>query len=112
VTSVDRMGQDGSVTVSVTVSNTGSRAGDEVVQLYVRHPSSRVPRPRQELKGFRRVSLEPGESKLVSFRLAATELAYWDTSQGCFTVEPGDVELLVGRSSQHIELRRTIAVLG
>jgi beta-glucosidase len=111
-TSVDQMGRDGSVTVSVTVSNTGSRAGDEVVQLYVRHPSSQVARPRHELKGFRRILLEPGESKTVSFPLAATELAYWDVSQGRFTVERGAVEILVGPSSQHIELRRTIEVLG
>ncbi len=103
-TSAATMPRDGAVDVHVDVTNTGARAGDEVVQLYVRYPESRVSRPRKQLRGFRRITLEPGETKSVTMRLAATDLGYWDPSQEAWVVEPGPVELLVGRSSADSDL--------
>jgi beta-glucosidase len=111
-TSNDELGPDASMTVVVDVTNTGGRAGDEVVQLYARHIGSRVARPRLELKGFRRMTLEPRETRTVSLPLAASALGYWNAAEERFTVEAGEVELLVGSSSRHIELRKTIIVLG
>ena len=92
------------MSVSVDVTNTGTRAGDDIVQLYVRHPESKVSRPLKQLRGFQRVSLAPGEKKTVSLRLGASDLSYWDTAQKTWTVELGPVELLVGRSSADAEL--------
>ncbi len=81
-TSASRMGRDGEITVSLNVKNTGGRAGDEVVQLYVRHEGSKVERPRKELRGFERVSLQGGETKTVQMKLRAASLAYWDDGHG------------------------------
>jgi beta-glucosidase len=94
------------------VTNTGSRAGDEVVQLYVRYPGSRVYRPLKQLRGFQRVALASGETRTVSLRLAAADLAYWDAARHAWTVEPGRVELAVGPSSADADLglRRTVTV--
>ncbi|MGE5530672.1 MAG: glycoside hydrolase family 3 C-terminal domain-containing protein, partial [Bacteroidota bacterium] len=78
VVSAETLGPGGETTVSVDIVNEGPVAGDEVVQLYVRYPNSAVPRPRQELKGFDRVYLAPGEGRTVRFALPARQLAYWD----------------------------------
>jgi hypothetical protein len=94
--SASRMGPDGEITVSVDVKNTGPRAGDEVVQLYVRHEGSKVERPRKELRGFERVSLQPGETKTVRMTLKADSLAYWDEKASRFVVEAEPVRLMVG----------------
>jgi len=103
---------DGAVDVSLDVTNTGPRAGDEVVQLYVRYPESKVTRPRKELRGFRRVSLAAGETKSVTMRLGAADLSYWEPSRKAWVAEAGPVELLVGRSSADADLtlRRRITV--
>ncbi|MHB1023863.1 MAG: glycoside hydrolase family 3 C-terminal domain-containing protein, partial [Acidobacteriaceae bacterium] len=79
--SADRLKYDGNVTVSVKVMNTGKRAGDEVVQMYVRHLASQVQRPMEELKGFERIHLQAGESKIVKIELKAKDLAYWDDAK-------------------------------
>ena len=100
------------ITVSVDVTNTGPRAGDEVVQLYVRHPDSKVARPIRELRGFRRISLRPRETRMVRFRLDASALAYWDVDTHGWAVEDGPVVLEVGASSADIRLERTITVRG
>jgi beta-glucosidase len=101
---------DGQTTVRVDVTNTGRRAGDEVVQLYVRHPSSKVARPRQDLRGYRRVHLRPGETRTVTFALPARALAYWDADADRWTVEPAPVQLRVGASSADIRAERTLPV--
>jgi beta-glucosidase len=101
----------GQVQVSSDVSNTGSRRGDEVVQLYVRHPGSAVPRPIQELKGFQRITLEPGERKTVTFSLHTGRLGAHDEA-GRYTVHPGVVEVRVGGSSQHQPLAGRFEILG
>ena len=111
-TSSATVAQAGAVHVTVDVTNTGTRAGDDVVQLYVRYPESKVARPLKQLRGFKRVSLAPGETKTVTLPLAAADLSYWDTAQKAWIVEPGPVELLVGRSSADADLtlRQTITV--
>ncbi len=103
--------RDGQVEVRARVTNTGARAGDEVVQLYLRHPDAAVPRPIQELKGFRRVHLEPGESKTVSFSLTGEEMGYYDEEMR-FGVQEGRVEVRVGGSSQNLPLKGTFIVRG
>ncbi|NHK28915.1 beta-glucosidase BglX [Parvularcula flava] len=87
-----------SVTVSVTLENTGDVAGTEVAQLYLRDPVASVVRPVRELKGFEKVMLEPGESTLVTFELTDAELGFYDP-YGNFKVENGDFEVYVGGSS-------------
>ena len=110
--SADSMKSDGSVMVSVDISNTGRYEGAEVVQMYVKFIGSSVERPRQELKGFRRVFLLPGETKSVDIPLEAAQLAYWNVEQHKFVVEAGKVHLLVGRSSADILLETTLDVTG
>jgi len=100
------------VTVSVDVTNAGRRAGDEVVQLYVRYPGSKIERPRRDLRGYARVSLRPGETRTVRLRVPASSLRYWDESAHAWRLEAGAVELEVGASSADIRLRRTLAVAG
>ena len=96
----------------VDVTNTGRRTGDEVAQLYVRHLGSSVPRPKQDLRGYRRVTLRPGETRTLEFPLAASSLAYWSPDAHRWVVEAEPVEIAVGASSADIRLRRTITVGG
>ncbi|WP_132311908.1 glycoside hydrolase family 3 C-terminal domain-containing protein [Paenibacillus sp. BK033] len=96
--------------VSVKVTNIGLRAGMEVVQLYVRDKESTVIRPDKELKGFDKIRLEPGESKIVSFELDKRSFAYYDSELHDWIVETGEFELLIGRSSQDIILSETVTV--
>jgi beta-glucosidase len=98
------------VQVSVDVTNTGSRAGDEVVQLYVKHLGSKLERPRKELEGFQRLSIEPGQTKTVEISLPASRLAYWDEKLGHFRVETEPVSLMVGDSSADLPLSTMVHV--
>ena len=102
--------RNGTLTVSVDVKNTGTRVGEEVVQLYVKHESSSLEHPAQELRGFQRIALRPGETKTVEIPLLASSLAYWDTGKHVFVVEPGKLELRVGASSADIRLVKTIII--
>ena len=111
-TSSETLSADGSVTVSIEVTNTGARAGDEVVQLYVKHLGSAVPRPRMDLRGYERVSLKPGESRTVEFNLAAASLAYWNSETQGWVVENEPILLQVGASSADIRLQKTITITG
>ena len=90
--------------VSVDVTNLGTRAGDEVVQLYIHHLASKVSRPQQELKGFQRVSIDPGATKTVTIKLAADTLLYWNEQSKSMKLEPEPIELRVGASSRDIRL--------
>ena len=87
--SADKIKADGQVNVSVDVTNSGKRAGDEVVQLYVHEEKSSVKVPVKELRGFQRISLQPGEKQTVAFTLPAAKLAIWDETTHGFVVEPG-----------------------
>ena len=95
-----------------TVTNTGSVAGTEVAQLYVSKPGSQVFRAEQELKGFARVELTPGESKTVTIALDDKAFRYFNTRTNAWEVEPGSYELRVGASSRDIRLTATIQVEG
>ncbi len=103
------IGPGGGVAVSVEVKNTGARAGDEVVQLYLTDVVASVVRPAQELRGFERVSLAPGQTKTVRFRLEAEDLSLLDRNLEP-VVEPGAFEVRVGRSSEDIRLQGSFAV--
>ena len=104
------LAKDGTVTVSVNVKNTGSRAGDQVVQLYVAHPHSAIARPREELKGFQRVSLQPNETKTVQIPLRASTLGYWNDKDKRLEVEAEPLQILVGTSSADFPLSSTVRV--
>jgi beta-glucosidase len=101
---------DGAVTVGLDLANTGGRPGDEVVQLYVRYPHSKVERPLKTLKCFKRVTLEPGGTRTVDLTLKAADLAYWDEGIKGWKVEPGKIEILVGASSEDIKLKDSLEV--
>jgi beta-glucosidase len=109
-TDAPALSQDGKLDVLVDVSNTGRVAGDAVVQLYVGYPKSKVDRPAEQLQGFRRVTLAPGETKTVSIPLAAAQLAYWNTAKQAFEVESEPVTLKVGDSSADIKLSQALPV--
>jgi len=109
-TSAEQLKRDGEITVSVDVRNTGSRAGNEVVQMYVAHLHSKVERPIEELKGFKRIALEPGETKTITLPLKASALAYWNSAKGAFEVEPDQVNVMVGTSSADIKLQQAVSI--
>ena len=99
---------DGNVEVSFDLTNTGDRAGAEVAQVYVADTHSDVPRPPKELKGFAKVQLQPGETRRVTIGLDRRSFAYYDVDGADWAVTPGDFEILVGRSSEAIELRQKL----
>jgi len=92
------IGRNGTAKVSVTVSNTGQRAGDQVIQMYVHHPVSSIAQPQILLRGFKRVHLAPGESTTVTFDVGAEQLSILNALMD-WVVEPGPVDLLVGANS-------------
>ena len=96
---------DGQVTISVNVKNTGPIAGDEVVQLYVHDVECSVVRPTKELRGFERISLNSGESKTVTMTVPGEKLSFYDEKTHKFIVEPGTFEVFVGSSSEDIRLQ-------
>ena len=98
------------VVVSVDVTNSGARGGDEVVQLYVQHLGSAVPRPIKDLRGYARVHLEPGEKRTVALPIAVSSLAYWNETTHGWVVEREDVRVLVGASSADIRQQATLSV--
>jgi beta-glucosidase len=91
--------------VSFDVKNTGTRDGADVAQVYVGDTQTKVPRPVKELKGFMKVSLRPGETRRVSVMLDSRALSYYDVNAKQWRAEPGDFNVIVGRSSEQIELR-------
>jgi beta-glucosidase len=101
---------NGMVTVSVQVKNTGRRAGDEIVQLYIHPRTSSVPWPPKELRAFQRVSLSPGDRKTVTLTLPASQFAYYDVKSHGFVVEPGRFDLMVGSSSRDIREKSSVEV--
>jgi beta-glucosidase len=97
-----KIGVAGEARVSVTVTNSGKRAGDEIVQLYIRDLISSVTRPVMELKDFKRISLAPGESKTVEFVITPDKLSFLDLNMKS-VVEPGWFDVMVGTSSVKYE---------
>ena len=93
------MSRHGKVRATVTVKNTGTRAGDEVVQLYLRDPVASLSQPVRRLRGFERVTLAPGQTQRVSFTVDRSDVGFWD-NRGKYVVEPGEIQLYAGNSSQ------------
>ena len=103
--SQSQMAADGSVLATVSVTNTGQREGDEVVQLYVRDLVASISRPVKELKGFQRIHLAPGETRQVQFSITADALHFYNADMK-LVVEPGDFDIMVGPDSQHLHTAR------
>jgi beta-glucosidase len=101
-----------SATVTVTISNTGSRRGAEVVQVYIAPKNAPVSRPLHELKAFKRVELEPGESKIVTFELKNRAFAYWSEQLKDWHISKGDYEIQVGSSSHELPCTQVISLDG
>jgi beta-glucosidase len=99
------------VTVKADVTNTGARAGDEVVQLYTHQYVPFVARPVKELKGFKRITIEPGQTRTVTFRLAVNQLGFYDRERN-LVVEPGFVDVMLGSSSEDIHCAGTFEIRG
>ena len=102
--SASRIAENESTRLSVTVKNSGDRAGDEIVQLYIRDNFSRVTRPVKELKGFKRIHLDAKQSQKVTFDITPDTLAYFDLDMN-WRVEPGDFTIMVGSSSRKSDLK-------
>jgi beta-glucosidase len=101
---------NGSMQISVDVTNTGARSGEEVVQLYARHINSRIERPLLELIGFSRVAVAAGQKRAVSFTVPANRLAYWNVAHHRFEVEADKIAIAVGASSSDLRLKKTVQV--
>ncbi|WP_432935668.1 glycoside hydrolase family 3 C-terminal domain-containing protein [Kribbella sp. CA-253562] len=98
------------INLSCRVTNTGDRAGQEVVQLYVGDPVAQVRRPVRELKGFQKVDLDPGETLTVDFTLSSGDLSYWSSAHGGWVLEGGTFEVAVGASSRDLRLTTSLDV--
>ena len=96
--------------ISFDVTNTGSRAGADVAQIYVAEPHAKVPRPAKELKGFARIELKPGETKTSTVTLSGRSFSYYDAEAKQWRADPGEFQILVGRSSQDIVLRGSLTL--
>jgi len=96
--------------VSFDVQNTGNRAGADVAQVYVGQSHASVPRPAEELKAFERISLKPGETKHVRLQLNDRSFSYYNATAKQWREDPGEYEILVGRSSEQIELRGKVTL--
>ena len=92
------------IEVSVEVTNTGKSTGSDVIQLYLRDLSSSLPRPIKELKGFQKLTLDPGESASADFKLSEKDLAFYDPDRRDWITEPGEFEIMIGQSSENILL--------
>lgn len=103
--SASAMGQDGSITAAVTVTNTGKRDGAEVVQLYIRDLVGSITRPVKELKGFEKISLKAGESKTVTFKITPELLRFYDYDLKQ-VAEPGDFDVMIGGDSRNVRSAR------
>jgi len=93
--------------VLVDVTNTGQRQGTEVVQMYIRDRISSVTRPVKELKGFRKISLQPGQTQTVALDITPESLAFYDVNMS-YVVEPGEFEIMIGSSSRDCDLRKVV----
>ena len=103
--SKESMTESDSLFAEITVTNSGKVAGDEVVQLYISDKEASVEREVKSLKGFKRVSLKAGESKIISMTIDKSALSFYDVNSGSWVVEPGEFEVLIGASSRDIRLK-------
>jgi beta-glucosidase len=103
--SAKTLAADGTLLVAVLVTNTGKCAGAEIVQLYVHDANASVPRPPQELKGFQKLLLKPGETQTASFTITAADLSFWDVKTHAWKAEPGTFEIRLGSSSRDLRAK-------
>jgi beta-glucosidase len=106
----EQVRSDGTISIKVDIENTGDRRGDEVVQLYVNDPVASITRPVKELKGFKRVSLEPSQKKTIDFELPVQTLGFYDNDMN-FIVEPGAFKMMVGPSASDVLLEGQLEVV-
>ncbi len=109
--SAAEIGADGDIEISARITNTGARASDEVVQLYIRDPVASVARPVQQLRGFLRIHLAPGESRTITFTMSGAQLALYG-QEGGWIVEPGRIDVQIGASAADIRLRGAFEIVG
>jgi beta-glucosidase len=102
--------EEPSLKVTFEIRNTGEIEGDEVAQLYIRDLESGEKQALKKLRAFERITLEPGESRTVTFSLDPGDFSYWDEERGVWHVEPGEFEIQVGNSSESIQLKQVVAV--
>ena len=110
--SKEQANADEGIDVTFTVTNTGSRAGKEVAQLYVKDVESTPYRPEKELKGFQKIALEAGESKEITLHLDRRAFAYYNVDEKAWVVESGEFEILVGTNSRQLPLHATVTIQG
>ena len=99
------MNENGKITASVTVTNTGNYDADEIVQMYIRDMVGSVARPVKELKGFERIHLKKGESRTVSFDITAERLKFYNSALN-WVCEPGEFEVMVGGNSRDVQTKK------
>jgi len=109
-TSSDYLNANDEMMVTIDITNTGKVVGDEVAQLYVTFLDSKVERPLKQLKGFERVTIQPGATKTVSIPLKAESLAYWDVQNQQWKVESAKIKLMMGNSSENVKQEKIITV--
>lgn len=97
-------------TLTFRLTNTGKMTGSEVAQVYVHQQKSTLPRPEKELKGFQKIFLKPGETKLVTIKLDEAAFSYYSDVRNNWVLEPGSFQLLVGASSDDIRLEKTVTI--
>ncbi len=105
-----QIASDGKVQVKVDVQNSGDRAGEEVVQLYIHDNDTSEKLPKEQLQGFTRISLNPGEKKTVSFSIPAEQLAFWNSDKHDFVINPASFDVMVGSSSGDIKQKGSFQV--
>jgi len=110
--SKEKIAGDEKLTVAVDVTNSGEKFGAEIVQLYLRDVESSVERPLKELKGFKKVTLNPNEKKTIKFELTKEDLSFFDETENCWKAEKGQFNVLIGSSSRDIRLQGEIEYLG
>ncbi|MET8120600.1 glycoside hydrolase family 3 C-terminal domain-containing protein [Micromonospora sp. NPDC005189] len=111
-TAAQSVAADGTITVSVDVTNVGSRAGSEVAQLYTHQRTSRDKTPIRQLKAFQRVELAPGQTRTMTLRLPAADLAHWDVTRSRWVVESSVYDLMIGASAEDVRARAAVRVRG
>ena len=109
-TSANQIAGNGQIEVTIKIKNTGIRPGDEVAQLYVKHLASKVERPQLELKGFRRIHIEPGQTAETKLIVKARDLAYWDAEHHIWKVEKEPIRLLAGGSSDQLPVSTEVRI--
>ena len=100
--SAKEFGSDGSITITVPVTNTGAVEGKEIVQLYIADEKSSLPRPLKELKGFKKISIAPGQTVDVEFTVDSDDLKFFDDKAHSWVAEPGKFKAMIGASSADI----------